>query len=262
MSIPFRRMKDLLPNDMAKAPQHLKYLATAILCDHITARLMWRVTGEDIIAEMQFEGHSRYQIESVLNYVRCNSSLIKDYLDGTISLEVNAAGIVDGLIRPEPMKIDKVIRLPTHHRFTQHIPHRKDIEVRIDVGTAATVQVGSVLHLGAAVAQVVELHRFYCFEAILDAYDRRLLPDARTPAAALRQYQSLKSYKRLVRVSLRTCSVHARSHRCTSRTETSARPGKILGECPGGAPMPRCDSRAGARRGSGDSLGKAQDPGH
>ena len=66
------------------------------------------------------------------------------------------------------------------------------------MGTPATVQVRDVLHLGTAVAKVLEVHRFRSFEDVFREYDhKRLIPDTRTPAAALKQYHPLENYRRL-----------------------------------------------------------------
>ena len=87
-------------------------------------------------------------------------------------------GIVDGVIRLEPLSLQRAIRLPTHHRFARHIPRVKDVEARLHVGTTAAPQVGGVSRLGTAVAKVLEVHRFRSFEDVFREHDhKRLIPE-------------------------------------------------------------------------------------
>ena len=91
-------------------------------------------------------------------------------------------------------------RLPIQKEFARLIPHRKDVEARIDIGVAADVQQSDLLLLGKARAVVLRVHRFDSFHDMLTSLGvHRALPRARSVEDGVRTYHRFRGYERKAR---------------------------------------------------------------
>ena len=77
------------------------------------------------------------------------------------------------------------------------IPHRKDVEGRINMGKAAQVEVNHILLLGHVRARVLRIHHFTKFEEMLEELGvGRALPGTQSVATGVEIYHKIRNYER------------------------------------------------------------------
>ena len=194
-----RSLGDLVPPGVDAVPDAYRNMAIAVCSKHPIAQEMW--DGQDpqnMETEMMLEGNRKKYRVSVDNYVRAHRQLVLDYMRGRIAKDQEGSGQVhDGLIRPERVQVAREVFLPTTSERAELIPHRQDVDGRVDRGEASTVRAGDVLILGCARAQVLRVHRYDGFEAMLrDLGFQRAVPNAGSLSRALAMYHGFKNYER------------------------------------------------------------------
>ena len=168
----------------------------ALRCKHPLAQTFWR-DNEAVAHEMKMEGDNRYHIESVLNHVQAYRKFIDDFIEGRLDKNAPVGLCASGVVARPVSLPPNTLRLPIHQKFARDIPHRKDVEGRVNVGAAKGVKAGHVLLLGQAVVQVLRVHDFASFKDMLQQLGlRRALPNARNLQDGVRIYHSFKGYER------------------------------------------------------------------
>ena len=198
LHVPFRDIRELVPAGIDAVPKAYRNMAIAMCSKHPIAQEMWDgLNPERLETEMMLEGHRKRYRTSVANYVSAHRRLVKNYVAGRLRMVDEVGGhIKDGLIRPKRVNVAREIRLPIKREFAEMIPHAKDVEGRVDMGTAATVFAGDVLLLGGARSKVLRVHRYSNFEAMLsDLGFKRAVPQAQTLEAAVAVYHGFRNYE-------------------------------------------------------------------
>eukprot|EP00973_Karenia_brevis_P095146 12425887-Karenia_brevis.AAC.1 len=87
LNVPWRDLTEFFHPKLDLVPNEQRNLAMALLCKH-PATAIFDGDDDDFIFEMKAEGRGRKYVNSVLNYLRANRSLITDYLMGKIPRDV------------------------------------------------------------------------------------------------------------------------------------------------------------------------------
>ena len=143
------------------------------------------------------EGHTAAHIKSVVAYVQSHRQLIKDFMSGRIEKDGPVGTLSSGVVHAPVTLPAKAWRMPIHSKYAAMIPHRKDVEGRINMGKAAQVQESEILLLGCARARVLHIHHFDSFQTMLEELGvGRALPGIRTVAEGVEIYHSIRNYER------------------------------------------------------------------
>ena len=95
LHIPFTCIDEFICEEaLAKVPPEHRYLCMALCCPHPRAQALWEDEGQ-IRTELKAEAHTADHAETIVNMLRANTGLIRDYLNGklTLSSPSPAAGV-------------------------------------------------------------------------------------------------------------------------------------------------------------------------
>ena len=86
LHIPFTCIDEFICEEaLAKVPPEHRYLCMALCCPHPRAQALWEDEGQ-IRTELKAEAHTADHVETIVNMLRANTGLIRDYLNGKLTL--------------------------------------------------------------------------------------------------------------------------------------------------------------------------------
>ena len=189
--VPFRDLAEFkLTEVAARVPKTDRYLAACVACTHAAAQAMWG-NLEALEESLRVEGHGAVHRRMVMDHVRTQTELIKQYLSGR-------RAVLEAPERPELQ--GRVVRLPIRQKYADFIAAgAKTVEGRLNQGAAATLRAGDTVQFGGNLRARVEWAQHYgTFRDMLeDVGYQNAVPDAWSLGAAVKAYLNFPRYREL-----------------------------------------------------------------
>eukprot|EP00913_Durusdinium_trenchii_P017000 g15985.t1 len=191
LNVPFRNLQEFeVENLLERVPVTDKYLAMCLACEHPVAQSLWTDFAA-VDEDMKMEGHGLLHRHMVLDYVKTQGHLVRQYLAGTLDPPAAPAERTE-VVQP------RSFHFPIQKQYAKQIASgAKTVEGRLHKGQAAEVQVADVLVFGDLRMQVAHRQLFDSFEDMLGAVGyENAMPEAESFEEALETYWRFPGYRR------------------------------------------------------------------